>query len=139
MIISLGSIKGSPGVTALATALATVWPTERLLLETDTVGADLPFRLRRADNEVLQPEPSVADVAAAARMESVPADGLSEFGQATSLGFDVIPGLLTPRQYSGMRGLWPQLAAACSSWPGSVLADLGQLSPRIPGWPVARA
>jgi hypothetical protein len=139
VIVSLCSVKGAPGVTALAVALAAVWPGDRVLLEADTAGADLPFRLHAVDGGVLAPEPSGAGVTAAARLQPVGADGLGRFGQPTSLGFPVIPGLLTAARYAGMRGLWPQLASVCAAWPGLVLADLGRLTPGSAALPLATA
>ncbi len=49
MIVSVCADKGAAGVTTLATVLAMVWPTERVLLEADCSGGDLAFRLRHDD------------------------------------------------------------------------------------------
>ena len=46
VIVSVCSDKGSPGVTTLATVLGLVWPGRRAVVEADTAGSDLSFRLR---------------------------------------------------------------------------------------------
>ena len=51
VIVAVGSDKGSPGATTLATALGLVWPGDRLLCELDPRGADLPFRLMGANGQ----------------------------------------------------------------------------------------
>ena len=80
MIVSVCSDKGSPGVSTLATVLGLVWPGPRVVVEADTAGSDLSFRLRptAADSGVLgghlAPDPSIASLATAARL------GLTEAG-----------------------------------------------------------
>ena len=49
MIVTVCADKGSPGVTTLATVLGLVWPGPRVVVEADTAGSDLSFRLRPAD------------------------------------------------------------------------------------------
>ena len=44
MIVAVGADKGAPGVTTAALALGMVWPTDRVVLDADPSGADLPFR-----------------------------------------------------------------------------------------------
>ena len=66
MIVSVCADKGSPGVTTLATVLGLVWPGQRVVVEADTAGSDLSFRLRPATTDTvcwvvgLAPEPSIA-------------------------------------------------------------------------------
>lgn len=148
MIVSVCADKGAPGVTTLATVLAMVWPTERVLLEADCSGGDLPFRLRHAhsdrgggggDNErLLDPQPSVLALAADAR-GPLPTGGLFGYAQPSTLGVPVIAGALSPEAFSPMTRLWPQVAQAAADWPGIVLADLGRLHPGDPALPVAKA
>lgn len=139
MIVSVCADKGAPGVTTLAAALAVVWPGEKVLVEADPSGADLPFRLRRADSGTwLAPEPSLGSLAAVARLGTPPA-GPAEFAQPCTLGFPVIPGALSAERFAPLRSLWPHLTATLSGWPGTVIADLGRLQPGHPGLPIAKA
>lgn len=139
MIVSVCADKGAPGVTTLVTVLAMVWPSERVLLEADCSGADLPFRLRHADGDrLLDPQPSVLALAADAR-GPLPADGLLRYAQPSSLGVPVIPGALSPEAFTPMARLWPQIATAAASWSGTAIADVGRLQPGDPASPIVNA
>jgi len=139
VIIGVCSDKGSPGVTTLAVALGLVWPGEQcLVMECDPSGGVLSFRMQHAElGGLLQPEPSAASLAAAAR-RGLPADGLSRFCQPTTLGVAVIPGPPTAQRWVPLRGLWPQIAQELADWPGTVIADLGRLQPGNAALPVAQ-
>jgi hypothetical protein len=143
MIVSVCADKGAPGVTTLATVLAMVWPTERVLLEADCSGGDLAFRLRHAESDggrdrLLDPQPSVLALAADAR-GPLPTGGLLGYAQPSTLGLPVIPGALSPEAFSPMSRLWPQVAQATADWSGTAIADLGRLHPGDPALPVAKA
>ena len=43
MIVAVCADKGAPGVTTLCLTLGMVWPGERVVLEGDVSGSDLPF------------------------------------------------------------------------------------------------
>ena len=139
MIVSVCADKGAPGVTTLSTVLAMVWPTERVLLEADCSGGDLPFRLRHADGDrLLDPQPSVLALAADAR-GTLPTGGLLHYAQLSTLGMPVIPGALTAEAFTPMARLWPQVAQAAADWGGTAIADLGRCQPGDPALPVADA
>ncbi len=139
MIVSVCADKGAPGVTTLATVLGVVWPGERVVLEADCSGADLPFRLRHADGDrLLDPQPSVLALAADAR-GALPSGGLLNYAQPTTLGVPVIAGALSAEQLGPMARLWPRVADAVAGWSGTALADLGRLRPGDPALPVAQA
>lgn len=139
MIVAVCAGKGSPGVTTLATALAFAWPGERVLLEADVSGGDLAFRARRPDaDEFLPPQPTVLDLAAAARLQLAP-DALPTYALATSWGFPIIQGPPSHAAYAPLKGLWAGVAREASGWSGTVFADLGRLQPGHPGIAIARA
>ncbi|GGM10088.1 hypothetical protein [Nakamurella endophytica] len=142
MIVSVCSDKGAPGVTTLATALGVVWPGPRAVVEADTAGSDLSFRLHPAAADTplshLAPDPSIAGLATAARLGLTGAGPLP-FAQETSLGVPVVPGVLSAERFRPLRSLWPGLGQALAGWPGTVLADLGRLHPGAPAAPVAQA
>ena len=140
MIVGVCSDKGSPGVTTLAVALGLVWPGEQcLVVECDPSGGVLSFRMQHAElGGLLRPEPTVASLAAVVR-RGLPADGLRQFCQTTTMGVSVIPGPLTAQRWVPLRGLWPQIAQVLADWPGTVIADLGRLQPGHAALPVAQA
>lgn len=142
MIVSVCSDKGAPGVTTLATALGLVWPGERAVVEADTAGSDLSFRLRQNVSEFapphLAPDPSITGLATAARL-GLTAAGPLPFAQDTTLGVPVVPGVLSAERFRALRSLWPGLAPALARWRGTVLADLGRLHQGAPTVPVAQA
>jgi len=138
MIVSVCADEGAPGVTTLATVLALVWPTERVLLEADCAGGDLAFRVRHAGGDrLLDPHPSVLSLAADAR-GALSTGGLLGYAQPTTLGVPVVPGALSPEAYAPMSRLWPQVAQAAVDWAGAAIADLGRLHPGDPALPVAK-
>lgn len=65
MLIAIGSLKASPGVTTTALALAAMWPAAGrvLLVEADPAGGDINARF------ALEPEPNLVSLSAAARRE----------------------------------------------------------------------
>jgi hypothetical protein len=140
VIIGVCSDKGSPGVTTLAVALGLVWPGRPcLVMECDPSGGVLSFRMQHAElGGLLQPEPTVASLAAMVRL-GLPADGVLRFCQPTSLGVAVVPGPLTAQRWVPVRGLWPQIAQELAAWPGTVIADLGRMQPGNAALPVAQA
>lgn len=139
MIVAVCSDKGSPGVSTLAVALGMVWPGDRAVVDVDTAGGDLPFRLWTPDREQrLAPSPSMAELAAAARL-GLPQTGPMTFTQNCSLGLPVVPGMLSADRFRPLRGLWPRVASQLAAWPGTVIADLGRLQPGNPAAPVAGA
>ena len=138
MIVAVCADKGSPGVTTLATLFGLIWPGDRIVVETDPAGADLPLRVYTPDRSTLQPEPTVLSLAADARM-GLPDDALPAYAQATSLDVPVIPGALSPEMFLPMRALWPQVAGELAKWSGTVIADLGRLHPGHAALAVAKA
>lgn len=139
MIVSVCADKGAPGVTDLTTVLGVVWPGARVLLEADSAGADLPFRLRHADGDrLLDAQPSVSSLAADCR-GGLPDAGLLRYAQRTTLGVPVVPGALSAEGLEPVARLWPRVAEAAAEWDGTVLADLGRLQPGNPAAALARA
>ena len=142
MIVSVCSDKGAPGVSTLAVALGMVWPGDRAVVEADTAGSDLSFRMHPAVSDTpgahLAPDPSIAALATAARL-GLSSAGPLPFAQNTSLGVPVVPGVLSAERFRALRSLWPGLGQALAAWPGTVLADLGRMSPGSPAAAVATA
>ena len=139
MILAVAADKGSPGASTLATALSLVWPGRRLLVESDPAGGTAGFRLHHRDTgELLASDPSLATLAAAARL-GLPPDALPRFAQPTNLGFGVVPGFLTAERFSAMRLLWPMIADELAGWAGTAICDVGRLQPGNAAFPVVKA
>ncbi|MDF0752962.1 hypothetical protein NLU14_22305, partial [Marinobacter sp. 71-i] len=67
MLISIASVKGSPGVTSTALALAAVWPRPVVLLEADPSGGDLAYRCKAAHGGPVAANKGLLQLAAAVR------------------------------------------------------------------------
>jgi MinD-like ATPase involved in chromosome partitioning or flagellar assembly len=127
-LIALGSVKGSPGVTTTALALAVAWPAPcRLLIEVDPSGGDLTpwLGLRRG--------PGLTALAAAARDPRSPADAW-QYAQELPGGLHVIPGPPGAGQATAcLAALDPAAGfAAFSGGPPVAVADCGRLDPGSP-------
>ncbi len=87
-IVAVTSVKGAPGVTTAALALASVWPAQRdvLLVEADPAGGDISARFG------LPPEPSMVTLAASLRHQrgSSDSEALSSHSQALPGGLRVL-------------------------------------------------
>jgi len=138
MILALCADKGSPGVTVTAMALAAVWPGERVLLEADPSGGDLALRLRSPADGELAVSPAVTSLAADAR-EGIAGGALTRYAQPTALGFPVLVGPPSAEGMEPVARLWPLVASAAHTWPGTVIADLGRLQLRNSASPLAAA
>ncbi len=141
MLIALCSVKGSPGVTTVALALAAHWPdaenTRRLVAEVDPSGGDLAARLG------LSPTPGLATLAAAARRPRIAAV-VWEHTQTLTGGARVLvapPGDFHARAALHILAGAPGdgLLAAAAREPGVVvLADCGRVDPGSPAEAIAR-
>lgn len=84
MLITVASIKGSPGVTSLAVALAARWPTPgAVVVEADPAGGDLAFRFGH------RREPGLSDLAVDTRAGDHGRD-LSAYTQTIPPGVGVV-------------------------------------------------
>jgi hypothetical protein len=140
VIVAVGSDKGAPGATTLATVFGLCWPGERVLCELDLRGADLPFRLRAASGDFMPANPSLITLAVDSRPgTAAPPPKLERYAQQSSLGIPVIRGEVTSRANSKVAPHLPSVAAVAARWPGAVIADVGSLQPSNPALVVAKA
>jgi MinD-like ATPase involved in chromosome partitioning or flagellar assembly len=133
MLITIGSAKGSPGVTTLALALTAVWPDRSaVLVEADASGGDLALRCRHDGGGEVATAPSLTSLAAATRGlvggSSPSANLLNDHTQLLACGVRVVPGLLGPAQATAIEHLWVNVAAVAAANPGPVIADVGRIS-----------
>lgn len=142
MLISVLSLKGSPGATTLAVALAARWPApaRALVVEADPSGGDLGLRFS------LSSTPGLVSLAAAARRGG-DADLVWRHTQQLPGGLPVISAppdadqaraalsALAPDPTSGLGVL-----RAAANQPGTVvIADCGRVDPGSPALPIVRA
>lgn len=135
MIVTLGSVRGSPGVTSWCLLLAAAWPealgSERVVLEADVDGGVLGARYG------LGVEPGAVSLIASLRHSGVEVV-VTEHGRNGAPGLWLVPG---PESGEQARSVWsgtagqvaPQLAGDDRVW----LVDAGRLSPSSPTIPLA--
>jgi hypothetical protein len=129
VLIAVAADKGAPGVTTTALALAAVWPRPVLLAECDPAGGDIIYRLPGADRARLDPRRGLLSLAVAARRGVTPAQ-VWEHGQKLRSGLDVLLGVTTAEQGSGLDPLWDAIGGALAALPqADVIADCGRLGP----------
>lgn len=141
MLIAVCSLKSSPGVTTLATALGARWPQQEnpILVELDPAGGDLMTRFRLPD------APGLVTLAAAARGRGGKDPNLlAQHTQQLPGGLRVVLGPVGAEQ---TRAALSVLAPGGTSpfrraadQPGTtVIADCGRVDPDSPALPVIRS
>ncbi len=138
-LVALCSLKGSPGVTTAALALAAGWPTGRqtVLVECDPAGGDLLARFR------LDLSPGLVTLTSAARRMSGPTE-LRKHTQQLPGGLPVVVG---PAGAAQARAVLRQVAnsrtntlSRVANHAGTVVvADCGRADPESPALPVMNA
>lgn len=137
MLVGLCSVKGSPGVTTTALALAARWPAgDPVLIEADPSGGDLAARFR------LSASPGLVSLAAASRRD--PHRGLvHEHCQMLPGGLPVVVGPVAADQARAALGVLAargaQAVRSAAQGPATaVLVDAGRLDASSPALPVVR-
>ena len=140
MLLGLGSVKGSPGVTTAALALAAVWPRPVVLVEADPAGADLAYRCRAEQGATIAAQPGLLTLAAAVRGGRPTARAVTDQAQRLACGVQLVQGVTSASQARGFTGgIWPAIAAACITPDVDVIADLGRLDRGSPAMALAQA
>jgi hypothetical protein len=127
-LIALASVKGSPGVTTAATALAANWPEGRrvLLVEADPFGGDL------APRYAVAPTGGLSSLFAAARRTLQPGDVWDHVDHLPG-GLPVLFGLGGMHQAVANENAWPIVAHALGALDADVVIDVGRLLPSLGG------
>ena len=137
-LFSVASAKGAPGVSIATMALASTWPTDPLVADIDPAGGDLVWRCRTPDGDPLENDRGLLSLGAAVRRGAQEAD-LSEHLQEIGGGIEVLAGLASPTQVSGLGASWGQLPAVFRAADRDVLADCGRVVPGSAVMPVLNA
>jgi len=125
MRVGFTSVKGSPGVTTIATMAAAMWPNpRRILIEADLDGSTLGPRFAGS----LHPEPNVMHLATECRHDVID-DGVLRQTQKLPFGVDVVVGGFAPSvTLRSVRELVPRLDDIAAAMPATDwLFDLGRL------------
>lgn len=138
MLIALASVKGSPGTTTTARALAAVWPGGALLVDADPAGGDVALTSRTVEGLPLDPDVGLLSLSVEAR-RGLPDVAIHPHVQVTDAGLPVLCGIARPEQVAGLGPVWPAVASILSRANGTVVADLGRLAPGTPVLPLAHA
>lgn len=139
MLIAIASMKGAPGATSTALALAAVWPRPVVLLEADPAGGDLAYRCKAPYGGLLYTDRGVLTLAAAMRGGLADPDAITAQAQLLACGVNVIPGVASVAQSRGVAQLWPTIAEACQAADVDVIADLGRIDRTSTVMPLATA
>jgi hypothetical protein len=139
MLVCLASVKGSPGTTSTALALAAVWPRQAVVVETDPVGGDLAYRCRAATGGPVYAAKGLLTLAAAVRGGIPGPEVIFEQSQLLACGVNLVQGVTSSGQARGLGGLWSTMAEACRTSEVDVIADLGRLDRGSAVLPLARA
>ena len=139
MLVALASVKGAPGVTSAALALAGVWPRAVVLLEADPTGGDLAYRCSSALGGSVSANKGVVTLAATVRGGVPATDAVLTHSQLLTGGVRLVQGVRSSGQARGLAGLWPRLAEACAASEVDVILDLGRLDPTSQTLPLAWA
>lgn len=138
MLVGLCSVKGAPGVTTTALALAATWPTgDPLVVEADPSGGDLSTRFGLATT------PGMVSLAAAARRKADPSV-LAEHSQTLPGGVRVVVGPVASEQACAALGVLAkqgsQVLRSVSDGDADspVMMDVGRLDSTSPALPVVR-
>jgi hypothetical protein len=131
VLIGIGSVKGSPGVTTLAVVLAATWPGgSATVVEADCAGGDVGGRCWLPDS------PGLASLATAART------GVSDLAEHAARLPCGVPVVVAPASRQAATIAVGLLAETDSrAWAGdrAVLVDLGRLDPGLPNTTLAQA
>lgn len=135
-LLAVAGVKGAPGATTFAVALAGVVPGPALLADLDLAGSDLSSRYRDPAGQPLDPDRGLLSLAAAAHR------GAADLGphvQHLAGGLPVLLGLGAPEQAGGLATAWPHVGACLAAAPGTVVADCGRLAAPAAAPPLLRS
>ena len=132
MLVTIASAKGSPGVTTTARILASVWPQDVLLVDADPAGGDVSLWAPAPDGSPLDPDTGLLTLAVEARRGAA---SLEPHVQTIDGGLQVVAGIQHPGQIAGMGPVWPVLGGVLRQHAGTVIADVGRLTPDSPVLP----
>jgi hypothetical protein len=131
VLIAVGSVKGSPGATTLAVALAALWPgRQAVVVEADCAGGDLGARCWLPD------APGLASLATAARTGTVT---LADHIARLPCGADVVLAPAGRQAATVAVGLLAEAATRMWASGRHIILDVGRLDPGSPSAAILEA
>lgn len=137
MIITIGSLKGSPGATTLAALLGDAWPSNQtedsdpvpnVLLEADPEGGVLGARW--LESLGVSWTPGIVEVSSQCRSGRSMIQAVQNLTQPVTPTLGVVPGLPSrAAMSSAVKGLADTSIAELARWDRLVLVDVGRYSP----------
>ena len=138
VLITVGSVKGSPGATTFAALLARMWPDEgytepcRMLLEADLDGASLAALWHESLGTAWSP--GVVEFAAAARGDASMVDAIGATSQPVGGDVELVPGVPNrATMANAVASLSDTGLADIARFVGLVVADVGRYRPQTAG------
>jgi MinD-like ATPase involved in chromosome partitioning or flagellar assembly len=129
VLIVVAAAKGSPGVTATARVLASVWPQDVVLADCDPAGGDIAIVGRGPGGTVLDPDRGMLSLAAGAR-RGLAAGAFPDHLQVLDGGLRVLVGATNPDQATGIGPAWPAVAQVLAAQGRTdVIVDCGRVTP----------
>src|SRR5699024_12520641 len=107
-MVTVSSVKGSPGVTTTALLIGALWPRPITAIEADPSGGDIALRMPDALGQPLDPGRGLVSLVAAGR-RSLYAQLVHDHSQQIVGGLDVIAGVGAPEQAAAIHQ-WTELA-----------------------------
>lgn len=136
MLISVGSVKGSPGATTFAALLARMWPAEgytepaRMLLEADADGASLAALWHEALGTTVSP--GLIEFAAASRGGTSMVNTIGASSQPIGAEVELVPGVANRNTMASvLSSLGDAGLAELAAFAGLVVADVGRFRPPV--------
>jgi hypothetical protein len=130
MLVGVGSVKGSPGVTTVALGLASTWPGRVvLLMEVDPSGGDIGVW------RGVGSDPGLVSLAGAARRDRAGGVKILDHAHELGPGLWTVPGPARAEQARAAVRLLadrPQALTTAAERLGAVVVDLGRLDPESP-------
>lgn len=128
-LVMVGSLKGAPGVTTTALALAATWPRPALLAELDPDGGDIRYRLDAADGRPFDRDPGLLTYAG----EIMEGPDVRDHVQELPGGLELLLGLPGGDDSEALHRRWAPVGALLSATPDrDVVADCGRIHPLSP-------
>ncbi|HWC36415.1 MAG TPA: hypothetical protein VG650_16530 [Mycobacteriales bacterium] len=138
MIIAVASDKGSPGASTLSLLMGICWPGDRVVVELDACGADLPYRVAGTDGQPLAASPTITTLAVDSRPGAA-GQPLLRYAQVAGCGVPLVVGETSAARFTRIASHLPAVVDVLAAAPETVIVDLGRLSSTSPVLSCARS
>lgn len=138
MIVAVASDKGSPGASTLSLLMGACWPGDRVVVELDPCGADLPYRVAGAGGQPLAASPTITTLAVDSRPGAA-GQPLLRYAQVAGCGVPLVVGETSAARFTRIASHLPAVVGVLAAAPETVIVDLGRLYPTSPVLPCARS